>query len=83
LLIDCGRGITLRMVQAGIKLGAVNKRFITHLHSDHVVGIPDLWFTGWPEIPCAQRTFRCLPRNVSTRIQKSQFVSSRVGATEN
>lgn len=55
LLIDCGRGITMRMVQAGIKLGAVNKLFITHLHSDHVVGIPDLWLTGWLEIPSAQR----------------------------
>jgi len=21
--------------------------FVTHLHSDHVVGIPDLWLTGW------------------------------------
>jgi ribonuclease Z len=55
LLIDCGRGITMRMVQAGVKLGAVNKLFITHLHSDHVVGIPDLWLTGWLEIPSAQR----------------------------
>jgi len=55
LLIDCGRGITMRIVQAGIKLGAVNKLFITHLHSDHVVGVPDLWLTGWLEIPSAQR----------------------------
>ncbi len=45
----------MRMVQAGIKLGVVNKLFITHLHSDHVVGIPDLWLTGWLEIPSAQR----------------------------
>ncbi len=21
--------------------------FLTHLHSDHVVGFPDLWLTGW------------------------------------
>ncbi len=21
--------------------------FFTHLHSDHVVGFPDLWLTGW------------------------------------
>jgi ribonuclease Z len=25
----------------------VNALFLTHLHSDHVVGIPDLWLTGW------------------------------------
>jgi len=55
LLIDCGRGVTQRLVQLGVKLGAVNKLFITHLHSDHVVGIPDLWLTGWLEIPSAQR----------------------------
>ena len=55
LLIDCGRGITQRLFQLGVKLGAANKLFITHLHSDHVVGIPDLWLTGWLEIPSAQR----------------------------
>ncbi len=55
LLIDCGRGITMRLLQAGVRLGVVNKLFITHLHSDHVVGIPDLWLTGWLEIPSAQR----------------------------
>ena len=26
---------------------SVNVLFLTHLHSDHVVGIPDLWLTGW------------------------------------
>jgi len=55
LLFDCGRGVTQRLVQLGVKLGAVNKVFITHLHSDHIVGIPDLWLTGWLEIPSAQR----------------------------
>jgi ribonuclease Z len=39
----------------GVKLGAADKLFITHLHSDHIVGIPDLWLTGWLETPFAQR----------------------------
>jgi ribonuclease Z len=55
LLIDCGRGVTQRLFQAGLKLGAVDALFITHLHSDHVVGIPDLWLTGWLEAAYAQR----------------------------
>jgi ribonuclease Z len=55
LLIDCGRGVTQRLFQLGVKLGTANKLFITHLHSDHIVGIPDLWLTGWLETPFAQR----------------------------
>jgi ribonuclease Z len=55
LLIDCGRGVTQRLFQAGLRLGAIDALFITHLHSDHVVGIPDLWLTGWLEAAYAQR----------------------------
>lgn len=51
LLFDCGRGASQRLWQLKIPLGQVNKLFLTHLHSDHVVGIPDLWLTGW--IPAA------------------------------
>ncbi len=56
LLIDAGRGVTQRLLQAGLKLGAVHALFLTHLHSDHVVGIPDLWLTGWLEASYAQRS---------------------------
>lgn len=55
LLIDCGRGTTQRLLQAGLKLGQVDALLITHLHSDHIVGIPDLWLTGWLEANYAQR----------------------------
>lgn len=47
LLFDCGRGAAQRLWQLKIPLGQVNALFLTHLHSDHVVGIPDLWLTGW------------------------------------
>jgi ribonuclease Z len=47
LLFDCGRGTTLRLAQAGIPLAAINSLFITHLHSDHIVDIPDLYLSGW------------------------------------
>ena len=36
LLFDCGRGATIRLVQAGIPIGAIGRLFLTHLHSDHV-----------------------------------------------
>ena len=47
LLFDCGRGATIRLVQAGIPIGAVGRLFLTHLHSDHVMQIPDLLLAGW------------------------------------
>jgi ribonuclease Z len=47
LLFDCGRGATQRIEQLKIPFAAMNALFLTHLHSDHIVGIPDLWLTGW------------------------------------
>ena len=47
LLFDCGRGVVIRLAEAGVKPSTVDFLFLTHLHSDHVVGIPDLWLTGW------------------------------------
>jgi len=44
-----------RLWQLRIPLGAV-KLFITHLHSDHTVGIPDLWLTGALPVPYGGRT---------------------------
>lgn len=55
LLFDAGRGGTQRLMQLGLRLGQVDALFLTHLHSDHVVGIPDLWLTGWLEAGYAQR----------------------------
>lgn len=55
LLIDSGRGVTQRLLQSGLRLGQVDALLLTHLHSDHVVGIPDLWLTGWLEAAYAQR----------------------------
>ena len=47
LLFDVGRGATQRILQLGMPLRAVTAVFLTHFHSDHVVGLPDLWLTGW------------------------------------
>jgi ribonuclease Z len=47
LLFDCGRGVVIRLTQAGVNPKEIDGLFLTHLHSDHVVGIPDLWLSGW------------------------------------
>jgi ribonuclease Z len=56
LLIDCGRGVPIRLWQIHVSMSALTAVFITHLHSDHTVGIPDLWLTGWLPPPFGHRT---------------------------
>jgi len=49
VLVDAGRGATIRLFQAGGRemLSGVDLVLLTHLHSDHTVGLPDVWLTGW------------------------------------
>lgn len=48
LLFDCGRGCGIRLMQARPKLYTkINTLFFTHMHSDHMVGVPDIYMNGW------------------------------------
>ncbi|MCZ0953828.1 MAG: MBL fold metallo-hydrolase [Rhodospirillaceae bacterium] len=47
LIFDAGRGALQRLTQLGISFDEIDGVFFTHLHSDHIVGFPDLWLTGW------------------------------------
>src|SRR6516164_6984904 len=47
LLFDAGRGAAIRLYQLGVPLGRINALLLTHYHSDHTSGIPDVWLTGW------------------------------------
>jgi ribonuclease Z len=49
LLIDAGRGAAIRLYQLNIPLGRIDALLLTHYHSDHTSGIPDVWLTGWLE----------------------------------
>jgi len=77
LLFDAGRGVTQRLYQVGQPMGKLDALFLTHLHSDHVVGIPDVWLTGWLRAPYAQRNgpFRVFgpegTRNLMEALQKA------------
>jgi ribonuclease Z len=37
----------MRLYQLGVPIGRINPLLLTHYHSDHTNGIPDLWLTGW------------------------------------
>lgn len=47
LMFDAGRGVSIRMHQLRMQLARINALFLTHYHSDHTSGIPDLWLTRW------------------------------------
>jgi ribonuclease Z len=47
LLFDAGRGCLLRLGQLKVENNMVDAVFFTHLHSDHIVGFPDFWLSGW------------------------------------
>jgi ribonuclease Z len=51
LLFDCGRGVLLRLVAAGILPGMLHRVFLTHLHSDHVTDLNDVITTRWAMSP--------------------------------
>ena len=46
-VFDCGRCTLQRLEEAGVPMGDLRYLFLTHLHSDHIVGIPDFWLTPW------------------------------------
>ncbi len=56
LLVDCGSGVTRRLVEADVRPEQVDHLFITHHHSDHNVDLGHFLITGWILGRCAPLT---------------------------
>lgn len=46
-VVDAGRGATMRIAATDRKYTNLRAVFLTHLHSDHTAGLPDLFDTSW------------------------------------
>jgi ribonuclease BN (tRNA processing enzyme) len=46
-LFDSGPGISRQASAALLKMENLTIAFLTHLHTDHTLGLPDLIFTPW------------------------------------
>jgi ribonuclease Z len=46
-VVDAGRGTTMRIAATDLQYANLRGVFLTHLHSDHTAGLPDLFNTSW------------------------------------
>ncbi len=51
VLVDCGRGVLMRLVAAGVLPPMLDGLLITHLHSDHITDLGDVITTRWVMSP--------------------------------
>jgi len=72
LLFDAGRGVVERLYQANAKASDLTAVFLTHFHSDHIVGLPDLWLTGRLRLAWGSRS---KPLEVWGPAGNEQFIS--------
>ena len=42
LLVDCGEGTQRQLLRSDAGLGDLEDVFLTHLHADHVLGLPGM-----------------------------------------
>jgi ribonuclease Z len=74
MLFDCGEGAQYRLLHAGLNRARVDAVFITHLHGDHLYGLPGLAAT----IGQLQRTE---PMTVVGPVGLQRFLSAAAGVS--
>ena len=47
LLIDCGRGVIMRLTGAGVAPQGISAVLLTHMHSDHICDLNDVITSHW------------------------------------
>lgn len=55
LLVDCGRGVVMRLAAAGLVPAGLSAVLLTHLHSDHITDLNDVVTGHWLMAPAASR----------------------------
>ena len=94
LQFDAGRSTVMRLMEAGTPPHALTAVFLTHVHSDHVVGLPDVAMTRWiqqqlqrtgplvvvaPEGVCARFVRRMLePYDVDLKLREEHVGASPI-----
>ena len=74
-LCDCGEGTQLRLLQAGLPPSRVSTIFVSHLHGDHIFGLPGFLTTQ-------QMTNRTAPLTIVGPVGLNRYLTALRRVTE-